>query len=559
MTRRSQRAEKTSAPRRARALQKVCCAIIITLCAHLGAMPTAALGALSPEPNDPRWPSQWNLSEGVGAGIAVLPAWEVADGRGVVVGIVDSGIVAHPEFRGRVLPGYDFISDAWSANDGDGRDADPRDPGNWVTAEEAASLEEDGNDCKAENSDWHGTHVAGIVAAAINNRIGGAGVAPKALLLPIRVIGKCGGTERDLIDGIRWAVGLEVDGVAPNQNPADVINLSLGGEGDCSPRLQEAINDAVAANAFVVASAGNESYDASRVTPANCDGVIVVSALAQDGGLAEYSNFGDAVDVAAPGGGSVSTILGPIDRGSTKPTGPGYAGYRGTSMAAPHVSGVLALLRQIDPTLSVSDSLDLLYGNLSPFAAIQTRSCVEGVCGRGQLNAARLVLALLGRATPVVEHTFPSEITLGSVGEYEFSLDGEPTDIGSSSTPTVCSYEDGILTTYSRGICVIGYESVGTSARKPVSSALTVTVIGIPATLAVTAPAEGMAGSRSTISAAVDSGGVVVFKSLTPRRCTVRNSGSVRYLRTGKCSVKVRARATETYDPATTVVQIAIR
>ena len=163
---------------------------------------TTAVEPLPGAPNDSRWGQQWNLAANPGVGVGVREAWRYGRGKGTVLAVVDSGITAHPEFEGRILPGYDFVSSARYANDGDGRDADPSDPGDWVSKEEVDSGEFN-EDCPESPSDWHGTHVAGIALAAANNGVGIAGIAPLAKLLPVRVVGKCGGTERDLIDGIR--------------------------------------------------------------------------------------------------------------------------------------------------------------------------------------------------------------------------------------------------------------------------------------------------------------------------------------------------------------------
>ena len=191
-----------------------------TLISAVVALPPAAA------PNDTYWAKQANLGPSGSNGVNVLGAWPYSRGAGVVVAVIDTGYVAHPELNGRVLPGYDFISDARSARDGDGRDPNPRDEGDWVSQVEIDSGEVEA-DCEAGASSWHGTHVASIALAAANNGIGLAGIAPEAQLLPVRAIGRCSGSERDIADAIRWAAGGEVSGAPENEHPADVINLSL--------------------------------------------------------------------------------------------------------------------------------------------------------------------------------------------------------------------------------------------------------------------------------------------------------------------------------------------
>ncbi|KLD72527.1 protease [Xanthomonas pisi DSM 18956] len=307
-------------------------------------------------PNDPLLQTnQWHLLDPVG-GINVAPAWSSTHGEGVVVAVLDTGILpGHPDLAGNVLAGYDFITDAFvSRRDSDARAAGGLDRGDWV--------EQDG-DCGifslAADSSWHGTHVAGTVAELTNNGIGGAGVANKAKILPVRVIGHCGGYSSDISDAIVWASGGHVDGVPDNRDPAEVINLSLGGGGACDAATQAAINGAVSRGTTVVVAAGNEASDVSTSSPANCANVIAVAATRSTGGLTDYSNFGRQVDLAGPGGSSqfFATDDGPIRSfiwqtfytGKTTPTSGQYtyggSTFAGTSMASPHVAGVAALVQ----------------------------------------------------------------------------------------------------------------------------------------------------------------------------------------------------------------------
>jgi serine protease len=206
--------------------------------------------------------------------------------------------------------GYDFISDAAIANDGGGRDADATDPGDWTAANECAAGE------PASNSSWHGTHVAGTIAAKTNNGVGVAGVAYNAKIVPVRVLGKCGGYTSDIADAIIWASGGTVTGVPANANVAKVINMSLGGGGACDTTTQNAINSARSRGTVIIVAAGNENQNASNSNPANCAGVVAVAATGKTGGRASYSNYGTVVDVAAPGGDGSYSILSTLNAGT---------------------------------------------------------------------------------------------------------------------------------------------------------------------------------------------------------------------------------------------------
>ena len=236
------------------------------------------------------------------------------------------------------------------AADGNGRDADPSDPGDATVAGQC------GAGSGASNSSWHGTHVAGSIAAKTNN---GVGVAFNAKIVPVRVLGKCGGYPSDIADAIIWASGGAVSGVPANANPARVINMSLGGGGACANTSQNAINSARSRGTVVVVAAGNSNADASGANPANCPGVVAVAATNRSGGRAYYSNYGAVVDVAAPGGDARTAgggILSTLNAGTTTPGADSYAFYQGTSMAAPHVAGVAALMLSKTPGLTPTRS-----------------------------------------------------------------------------------------------------------------------------------------------------------------------------------------------------------
>lgn len=313
-------------------------------------------------PNDTRFADlQWDLTD-TAAGIGTPAAWEDSTGEGVVVAVIDTGYVDHADLSANIVPGYDFISwygqvqdgDIYPdvAGDGDGRDADAHDPGDWLDGSEMF--------CSGmvANSSWHGTHVAGTIAAVTNNAKGIAGIAHTAKVQPIRALGHCGGLTSDIADGIIWASGGQVAGLPANPTPAEVLNLSLGGYGACSgdPATQEAINGALARGVTVVVAAGNANINAAQYSPASCSGVITVGATGIDGGRSYYSNYGQVVTVAAPGGNAQSSTDGDTawiwslgNSGSqapvASPAGDALRGMIGTSMAAPHVAGVVALMQ----------------------------------------------------------------------------------------------------------------------------------------------------------------------------------------------------------------------
>ncbi len=355
-------------------------------------------------PDDPRFPDQWHYrTHGGGAGaspggIGLTEAWDVTTGSSsVVVAVIDTGILPnHPDIVGspNLLPGFDFITRLNMANDGDGRDADPTDPGDAIATNECGF----GSPPSPRPNSWHGTHVAGTVGVGrTNNAAGVAGVNHQVGAVSVRVLGKCGGITTDIADGIRWAAGLPVPGVPANPNPAKVINMSLGGRGSCATsRVQQnAINDAVAAGVTVVVAAGNDAMDASGFRPASCAGVITVAASETRGRLASrYSNFGTTVEILAPGGdvrrdddgdGNPDGVLSMVD-----PSSGTYAFYNGTSMAAPHVAGVAALMLADDPTLTPAQILSRMQATARPRSSTE---CPKA-CGAGLLNAAGAVAGL---------------------------------------------------------------------------------------------------------------------------------------------------------------------
>lgn len=339
-------------------------------------------------PNDTMWSQQWSLGTGVG-GIRAAQAWDATPSGTVAVAVIDTGIRSHPDLDAKRLAGYDMIRDSAISNDGDGRDADASDAGDY----------DDDLSCTGPwdfMSSWHGTHVAGIIAASTNNGSGMAGVAPNARIVPVRALGRCGGSSDDVADAIRWAAGVPVAGVPANPNPARVLNLSLGGYGPCSANEQAAIDSAIARGAVVVVAAGNSATLASGFSPANCRGVLAVGASNLLGDLSSYSNFGAAVGITAPGGdsGNLPGVLSTLNGGTTLPGVPSYATYMGTSMAAPHVAGVAALMLTRDPGLTPGQIINRLQASIRKFPAGTDCAAVAGACGSGLLDALNAVSAV---------------------------------------------------------------------------------------------------------------------------------------------------------------------
>ncbi|PPU47307.1 peptidase S8 [Xanthomonas arboricola] len=331
-------------------------------------------------PNDTRLSEQWAFGT-TNAGLNIRPAWDKATGANVVVAVIDTGITTHADLNANILPGYDFISDATTARDGNGRDSNPADEGDWYAANEC------GTGIPAANSSWHGTHVAGTVAAVTNNTTGVAGTAYNAKVVPVRVLGKCGGSLSDIADAIIWASGGSVSGIPANANPAEVINMSLGGGGTCSTTMQNAISGAVSRGTTVVVAAGNDSANVSGSLPANCANVIAVAATTSAGAKASYSNFGTGIDVSAPG----SAILSTLNSGTTTPGSASYASYNGTSMAAPHVAGVVALVQSVAPSALTPAAVETLLKN----TARALPGACSGGCGAGIVNADAAVTAAI--------------------------------------------------------------------------------------------------------------------------------------------------------------------
>jgi subtilisin family serine protease len=383
------------------------------------------------EPTDPLyqqfgWPL-WPVTPD-SYGINLPTAWELTTGDpNIVVAVLDTGgLLSHEDLTGRSLstnPGYDMVSNLARAGDGDGRDPDPSDPGDFVTASEVNA---GGSfaDCPVVSSSWHGSHVAGIIGATANNNRGIAGINWRSPLLHVRVLSKCGGYVSDITDGIRWAIGTPVFGVPDNPNPARVLNLSLGGPGACSMFFQQAIDEANRRGAVVVVAAGNSSEPASEFQPGNCQGTLTVAAIGRSGWRAHYSNYGSPVAIAAPGGdrSQDTMIYSTINSGQYGPVADSYYPYQGTSMATPHVAGVASLMLAVNPTLGAGELLSIMQATATPFPP--NSNCI-GLCGAGVVNAGAAVVEAARRNRPLEPGAALSATSL-SFG---------PQQVGTSSPP----------------------------------------------------------------------------------------------------------------------------
>lgn len=407
-----------------------------------------------PAPNDPLFAGldqQWWLqpvagrnSDPLGARLRGVPGVQTAWGLGsgsaaTVVAVLDTGLTVHPDLDSRRWwPGYDLVSD-WDAglgrgyaNDGDGRDADPSDPGDWVSAADQQADPARYADCSLQDSAWHGTLMAGILAASTGNGLGVAGIDHASRLLPVRVAGKCGASVADIVDGMRWAAGLAVcqqwanaesgSGAcavwAPvNPHPARVVNISFGNAQPCNSAYQSAVDELWQRGVVVVAAAGNQAGAPTR--PANCDKVVGVTALNRDGFKANYANFGPNLTVATVGGDDSNGLWGPLlgdgglltlnNSGTHAPGVPGYGRGYGTSLAAPVVSGTLALMLALDPALDASSLVQGLRVSARPHvgspwlpacSALNPGRCVcsSSSCGAGILDSTQALAYALARA-----------------------------------------------------------------------------------------------------------------------------------------------------------------
>ena len=503
-----------------------------------------------------------------------VSAWSITTGSsGTVIADVDSGIrFEHPDmlragFGGRVLPGYDFVSqdlDASNgsplgtfliANDGDGWDPDPSDPGDWIDSTDLKNTKVfPSKNCSVSNSSWHGTRVMGVLGALTNNNAGIAGMTWKPYLLPVRALGKCGGFDSDIIAGIQWAVGMSVSGVPDNPYPADIINLSLGGTGSsCPSGYQSLITTLTGMGVIIVASAGNASGPVD--IPGNCPGVLTVAGLRNVGTKVGYSSLGPEVGIAAPAGNCVNTS-GPclrsldttVNEGTTVPGTNSYTDQTnsnlGTSFSAPIVSGIVALMRAANANLTPPQLITRIKASATPFpqpaglaqCSSTTSSSVEcacttNTCGAGMVNAFSAVQAALN---PIAAVSIPAGFMGGSVTldaggsaaacgatikSYLWTPTGAVTIVGSatSSTVNVMSSGAGTLTlkvTDSAGntdTAVVNFTANGAASSAPSSAGTSASACIADKTVTPAAPTVTATFSPASVAVNVPAGLVLNF------------------------------------------------
>lgn len=321
-------------------------------------------GSAAALPTDPLYARQWDLRA-----IRAPQAWALWQGSAppapVTVAVLDTGYVASPELAGRVVNGYDFVSDPGRAADGNGRDPDASAVGPFA---------------------YHGEVIANLIAAAHDGR-GMAGINPRARIVHVRVADVNGEiAPQDLADALRWAAGLSVPGAPVNPNPARVLNLSLFADfiplTGCDARIQAAVDAVAARGVLVVAGAGNDGKDARGYSPAGCRGTLTVTSVSETGQRPGYANWGRSVSLAAPGGDPARGIVASSLSGAGGERQP-----NGTSFAAPHVSGVASLLLSVRPGLSRLSLTLLLTRGVTPFAGGRCDPDPLKSCGAGLINA----------------------------------------------------------------------------------------------------------------------------------------------------------------------------
>jgi serine protease len=393
-------------------------------------------------PDDTLFSGQWYLQDVQPAAVNAVTAWEVTTGvPGLVIADLDTGVrFDHPDLRNatanRLLPGYDMISDALIANDGDGRDPDASDPGDWVSAADLKNSVL--STCTVADSSWHGTRVAGILGAITNNQIGISGVTWQGWVEPVRVLGKCGGYDSDILAAMAWAAGMPVDGVPDNPYPAQIVNMSLGSVGTCSASYQQMVSELGNAGVLVVVAAGNEGGPVD--SPANCPGAVGVAGLRQVGTKVAFSSLGPEVALSAPGGNCVNSgapclfsIETTTNTGTTVPATNTYTDETnfnvGTSFSAPIVSGIAGLMLSANGNLTPAQLLVRLQAGTQPFPVssdpkvpmchvpasandlqVNECSCTIYTCGAGMANANGAVLQAL---RPIAAVAVPASVRAG--------------------------------------------------------------------------------------------------------------------------------------------------
>lgn len=457
-------------------------------------------------PNDSLFGGQWYLQTAQVSSVNAVGAWDRELGStGVVIAVLDTGVLYdHPDLGradrgGKLLPGFDFVTGTLQANDGDGRDADPSDPGDWINSSDRSNSAF--SSCEISDSSWHGTRVAGMVGALTNNASGVAGLDWNSFIQPVRVLGKCGGIDSDILAGMRWAGGLHVNGVADNPTPARILNMSLGSDGVCEPSYRDVINELTARKVLVVISAGNEGTVVS--SPANCPGVAAVAAIRHAGSKVGFSSLGPEVTIAAPGGNCVNVNGGPClfsldttsNTGTTTPATHSFTDQLnnnlGTSFSAPIVSGIAALMLSRNNNLSTAQMLARLREGARPFPTtvadaptiqachvpasaqdfqLEQCLCTTATCGAGMVDAANSVNAA---DRPIAAVSLPANVSPGQ----NVSLAG--TGSAAACGRTLTSYAWSVVTSGTNPTAISGANtataSLAAPAIDPVTLRLTVT------------------------------------------------------------------------------------
>ncbi len=504
-------------------------------------------------PNDPLYSTggQWyeQADPATPAAVNAQGAWDLTTGDpNLVIADLDTGVRSdHPDLLavangGRLLPGYDFIGNSTVANDGSGRDADASDPGDWINSTDTGSSQFE--KCPVQISSWHGTRVAGILGALTNNSRGVAGMTWQAKILPVRVLGKCGGFDSDIIAGMLWAAGLPVSGVAANTNPARIINMSLGATTACPQSYSDAIAQLTALGVLVVVSAGNEG--GSVDSPGNCPGVVTVAGIRHAGTKVGFSSLGPEVTLSAPAGNCINTISGPCvysiqtttNSGTTTPVAndDAYTGGTittddqpkgpnlGTSFSAPIVSGIAGLMVAANGNLNTCQLIARLKEGSQPFPQIslgeatqppachvpagssdvQALECIctlDGqTCGAGMANALGAVKAAL---RPIAAVTVPASVSAGqpvalsaqdsaaanghAIGTYQWASVGKQTVAIQNATSAAA--------TVTAPSC--GYATVQVAVTDEVGRVDTANVVLSPTSAVSEAPTSAIAKSCS--------------------------------------------------------------
>lgn len=484
-------------------------------------------------PSDPLFAGQWYLKSTETSAVNAIGAWDEEKGsNGVVVAVLDTGVIYdHPDLGrgdkgGKLLPGYDFVSGTLQANDGDGRDPDPSDPGDWINDSDKVNAAF--TNCEVSGSSWHGTRVSGMIGALTNNTAGVAGLSWNSFLLPVRVLGKCGGIDSDILAGMRWAAGLHVAGVPDNPTPARILNMSLGSKGACEPSYQDVIQELTALKVLVVISAGNDGTVVA--SPGNCPGVAAIAAIRHAGSKVGFSNLGPEVGIAAPGGNCVNTSGGPClfsldtttNSGTTTPGTNSFTDQSnsnlGTSFSAPIVSGVAALMLSRNNNLSTTQMLARLREAARPFPTsisdapgiptchvptsdqdLQLAQCLctTDTCGAGMVDAARSVAAA---DRPIAALVLPTNVSAGQ--NVTLNAAGSAAACGR----TLASYAWTVISPASNPPSISGAATASASVAAPATGSITLR-LAVTDDQGLTDTADVLIGPNSISSQAPASAG----------------------------------------------------